>query len=161
AANARYRAPAGADYPLYVTDRPPEPPDGLTLRPGPDTVALTWGEVLGAGGYRGLGRRPGGTGDRGGLAGAAVACVGRGGDGGGAGRGAPGRGPGGGPPGGAGGGGFPVLGGRGGGGDRQGGGSAGRAGPARPAGGGAWAPADPARLPPAAQLPRAAVLARA
>ncbi|MFJ6569227.1 hypothetical protein ACIQNU_17555 [Streptomyces sp. NPDC091292] len=59
AANSRHHAPPGADYPLYVTDAPPAPPDGLTLRPGPDGTELTWGEVLGASGYRVLRRRSG------------------------------------------------------------------------------------------------------
>ncbi|GAA5194553.1 hypothetical protein GCM10023322_59240 [Rugosimonospora acidiphila] len=64
AANARHHAPPGADYPLYVDDRPPAPPDGLALRLSPDTVELTWGEVLGASGYRVLRRRRGETGYR-------------------------------------------------------------------------------------------------
>ncbi|GIH18636.1 hypothetical protein [Rugosimonospora africana] len=64
AANAEHRAPSGADYPLHVSDQPPAAPDGLSLRLSPGTVALTWGEVLGASGYRVLRRRRGQTGYR-------------------------------------------------------------------------------------------------
>ena len=54
--------PAGAGvpseaYPIYVTDRPPLPPDGLRCLPMNDRARLSWGEVLGAGEYS-LYRRP-------------------------------------------------------------------------------------------------------
>ncbi|GAA4206006.1 hypothetical protein [Actinocatenispora rupis] len=60
AANAEHTGPPGADHPLHVTSRPPEPPDGLSLTLDTGRVTLDWGEVLGAGRYRVLRRRPGG-----------------------------------------------------------------------------------------------------
>ncbi|MFE4415412.1 hypothetical protein [Streptomyces sp. NPDC056821] len=51
----------GADYPVYAQRRAPEPPDGLRLRLGHGTVIATWGEVLGAAGYRLYRRRKGET----------------------------------------------------------------------------------------------------
>lgn len=47
----------GRDYPVYVTDQPPAPPDGLQLAPASPRARLAWGEVLGASEYR-LYRRP-------------------------------------------------------------------------------------------------------
>ena len=41
-----------AEYPLYVTDRSPPPPDGLKLTLMPAKVYLNWGEVLGITEYR-------------------------------------------------------------------------------------------------------------
>ena len=40
------------EYPVYVTDASPLPPDGLQLVPAADTAALRWGEVLGVSEYR-------------------------------------------------------------------------------------------------------------
>lgn len=53
-------SPPSPLYPLYVTDRPPEHPDGLLLEPGDGQVCATWGECLGVTGYR-LYRRERGT----------------------------------------------------------------------------------------------------
>ncbi|MFF2847434.1 hypothetical protein ACFVT5_14000 [Streptomyces sp. NPDC058001] len=61
ATNSRHQAPPGADYPLYVTAAPPAPPDGLALRPGSGGIELSWGETLGASGYRVLRRGSGET----------------------------------------------------------------------------------------------------
>jgi len=52
ARNADRQGAPGADYPVYATSAPPEPPDGLRLRLGRGTVTATWGEVLGAARYR-------------------------------------------------------------------------------------------------------------
>ena len=38
----------GHDYPVYVTGKPPEPPEGLRLVLEKDAVHATWGEILGA-----------------------------------------------------------------------------------------------------------------
>ncbi len=50
------------DYPVYVTSQRPQPPAGLRIITGQDRVYATWGEVLGAQGYR-LYRRAKGTKD--------------------------------------------------------------------------------------------------
>jgi len=47
----RISVPAN-EYPIYVSDRPPLPPDGLKSQLGSNVVRLTWGEVLGASEYR-------------------------------------------------------------------------------------------------------------
>lgn len=54
AANSEHESAPGHEYPLYVTDQAPEPPDGLhvDLADG----AVTWGEVLGVREYRLYGR---------------------------------------------------------------------------------------------------------
>lgn len=49
------------EYPLYVTAAPPPPPDGLAAEPGPGQVRITWGEILGATGYKLYRRSPGET----------------------------------------------------------------------------------------------------
>ncbi|GAA2345226.1 fibronectin type III domain-containing protein [Dactylosporangium salmoneum] len=77
AANSRHQAPPGADYPLYVTDAPPAPPHGLAPRPVPGGVELSWGEVLGASGYRVLRRRRGEAGYREIFAGLAFSYIDR------------------------------------------------------------------------------------
>jgi len=48
------------EYPVYVTDQPPEHPDGLMLKLGHDRVELSWGQVLGVTEYRLYRRRCGG-----------------------------------------------------------------------------------------------------
>lgn len=48
----------GPAYPIYVTDRPPLPPDGLNLHLEKGTVSLYWGEVFGVKTYQ-LYRRQG------------------------------------------------------------------------------------------------------
>jgi len=45
---------------VYVTDQPPEHPDGLMLKLGHDRVELSWGQVLGVTEYRLYRRRCGG-----------------------------------------------------------------------------------------------------
>lgn len=60
ARNPARRGAPGRDHPVRPTCAPPEPPDGLRLRLGHGTVTATWGEVLGASGYR-LYRRARGT----------------------------------------------------------------------------------------------------
>ncbi len=54
------RSTPSSAYPLYVSDQPPLPPDGLALQPGRGTVSAAWGQVLGVQAYR-LQRRPAGT----------------------------------------------------------------------------------------------------
>jgi hypothetical protein len=44
--------PPSHDYPVYVIDRPPHPPEGLLARRCGDRWTLSWGEILGAGEYR-------------------------------------------------------------------------------------------------------------
>lgn len=52
AINARHESVPGAEYPLYVTDEPPLPPDGLRMELAEGTARLSWGEVLGVAAYR-------------------------------------------------------------------------------------------------------------
>lgn len=52
AGNADRQASPGIDYPIYVSDEPPAAPDGLKVELGDGVVRVTWGEVLGASGYR-------------------------------------------------------------------------------------------------------------
>jgi len=40
------------EYPIYVTDQPPLPPDGLSLKLSKNKVKVQWGQVLGVSGYR-------------------------------------------------------------------------------------------------------------
>jgi hypothetical protein len=42
----------GPEYPVYVTSRPPLPPDGLSIALRNSGAVITWGEVLGATEYR-------------------------------------------------------------------------------------------------------------
>lgn len=51
-----------AEYPVYVTDQPPLPPDGLRAEWVDGELELSWGQVLGVGEYR-LYRRLRGTAD--------------------------------------------------------------------------------------------------
>jgi len=52
AANAQHESLPGPAYPIYVTDQPPAPPDGLRVDLTEGTATLTWGEVLGVSEYR-------------------------------------------------------------------------------------------------------------
>jgi hypothetical protein len=42
----------GPEYPVYITNKPPLPPDGLSVALRQSGAALTWGEVLGPTEYR-------------------------------------------------------------------------------------------------------------
>lgn len=57
AANAGKHSLPSNEYPVYVTDKASESPDGLNLILSKDRVDLSWGEILGAKEYR-LYRRP-------------------------------------------------------------------------------------------------------
>jgi hypothetical protein len=57
ALNASRESRPACEYPIYVSNRPPLPPDGLKLAVGNHQVKATWGEVLGVKEYR-LYRRP-------------------------------------------------------------------------------------------------------
>jgi len=46
------RSVAGPEYPVYVSDKAPECPDGLALEVGSGRVHASWGEVLGISEYR-------------------------------------------------------------------------------------------------------------
>ena len=50
--NAEQKSDPGAEYPMYVTDQAPSPPDGLFVDLAQGSVTITWGEVLGATEYR-------------------------------------------------------------------------------------------------------------
>lgn|GEM_PF-509584 len=50
--NDRKRSEYGHEYPIYPSDRKPLPPEGLDIVVQGDDLALTWGSVLGAQGYR-------------------------------------------------------------------------------------------------------------
>ncbi len=56
ALNAEHTSAPGAEYPLYVSNRPPAPPDGLRVGLAAGAATLTWGEILGASEYRLYGR---------------------------------------------------------------------------------------------------------
>ncbi|MDB5085195.1 MAG: hypothetical protein JWN30_2081, partial [Bacilli bacterium] len=60
ACNAEQQSEPSAEYPIYVTDQPSLPPDGLRLKINDNCTSLTWGEVLGVAEYR-LYRRTKGT----------------------------------------------------------------------------------------------------
>jgi hypothetical protein len=47
ALNREQERTPGDEYPIYVTDQPPLPPDGLRTRSVEGGIALQWGEVLG------------------------------------------------------------------------------------------------------------------
>lgn len=59
AMNRERESAPGNEYPVYISARAPEPPDGLDLRLGTDSVEIHWGQVLGVGGYRLYRRRVG------------------------------------------------------------------------------------------------------
>jgi hypothetical protein len=52
ARNEEHTSQPGPEYPLYITNAPPPPPDGLHVELSQGSAALAWGEVLGAAGYR-------------------------------------------------------------------------------------------------------------
>jgi hypothetical protein len=60
AVNETRRSKAGPEYPIYLTNQPPSPPDGLALTIQPAPMHVTWGELLGVKEYR-LYRRASGT----------------------------------------------------------------------------------------------------
>jgi hypothetical protein len=60
ALNAAHTSSPGPEYPLYVTDAPPLPPDGLHVELSDGAATLTWGEVLGITEYRLYARPVGG-----------------------------------------------------------------------------------------------------
>jgi hypothetical protein len=62
AVNGAVESPPGRAYPIYVSEEPPPPPDGLRTELAGGKVRISWGEVLGAGEYR-LYRRRRGTND--------------------------------------------------------------------------------------------------
>jgi hypothetical protein len=59
AMNHERESAPGNEYPIYITADTPQPPVGLDLRLGKDSVEMHWGQVLGAGGYRLYRRRAG------------------------------------------------------------------------------------------------------
>jgi hypothetical protein len=60
AINAAHESSPGLEYPLYVTGRAPDAPDGLRVALTTGVATLTWGEVLGVSEYR-LYARPAGA----------------------------------------------------------------------------------------------------
>jgi len=52
ALNSERQGQPANEYPLYVTSKPPLPPDGFKTVLGTNEVKLTWGEVLGVTEYR-------------------------------------------------------------------------------------------------------------
>ncbi|MDR3752886.1 MAG: hypothetical protein P4K93_08470 [Terracidiphilus sp.] len=52
AINAQHESKPGPGYPLYVTDQPPAPPDGLHVDLSYGTATVSWGEILGVTEYR-------------------------------------------------------------------------------------------------------------
>lgn len=50
--NEEHISPAGPEYPLYITQDPPPPPDGVHVELSEGLATLTWGEVLGVTEYR-------------------------------------------------------------------------------------------------------------
>ncbi len=52
AMNAMHESEPGPEYPIYVTDQPPPPPDGLHVDLSDGIAIVSWGEVLGASEYR-------------------------------------------------------------------------------------------------------------
>jgi hypothetical protein len=52
ASNEEHRSAAGLEYPLYITQDAPPPPDGLHVELSAGSANLTWGEVLGITEYR-------------------------------------------------------------------------------------------------------------
>ena len=61
ATNAEYTSAAGQEYPLYITQDTPPPPDGLCIELAAGSARLTWGEVLGVTEYRLYRRKRGQT----------------------------------------------------------------------------------------------------
>ena len=56
AMNAQHASQPGPEYPIYVTDHAPAPPDGLHVDLSDGAATLSWGEVLGVTEYRLFGR---------------------------------------------------------------------------------------------------------
>lgn len=52
AINALHESKPGVEYPIYITDQPSAPPDGLHVDLSDGAATVTWGEVLGANEYR-------------------------------------------------------------------------------------------------------------
>ena len=52
AMNALHASEPGPEYPVYVTDQPPAPPDGLHVDLSDGAATVSWGEVLGVTEYR-------------------------------------------------------------------------------------------------------------
>ena len=52
ALNAQHESAPGPEFPIYVSDEPPPPPDGLHVDLSSGAALLTWGEVLGVAEYR-------------------------------------------------------------------------------------------------------------
>lgn len=59
AKNEEHISPAGPEYPLYITQDPPPPPDGVHVELSNGLATLTWGEVLGVTQYRVYRRKKG------------------------------------------------------------------------------------------------------
>ncbi|WP_145928601.1 hypothetical protein OH491_04595 [Termitidicoccus mucosus] len=64
ALNRDRRSEPGADYPVYVDNVPPSPPDGVSVILSDGAAEIRWGEVLGVGEYRLYRRRAGGAWER-------------------------------------------------------------------------------------------------
>jgi hypothetical protein len=56
AVNALHASQPGPEYPIYVTDQAPAPPDGLHVDLSDGAATVSWGEVLGVTEYRLFGR---------------------------------------------------------------------------------------------------------
>lgn len=52
ARNSAHTSPADLEYPLYITQDPPPPPDGLHVELAPGEAEVSWGQVLGVTEYR-------------------------------------------------------------------------------------------------------------
>ena len=52
ALNELHSSAPGAEYPIYATNQPPPPPDGLRVGLTDGAATITWGEILGASEYR-------------------------------------------------------------------------------------------------------------
>ena len=52
ALNSLHESAPGPEYPLYVTNQPPLPPDGLRVQLSAGAATISWGEILGATEYR-------------------------------------------------------------------------------------------------------------
>ena len=52
AKNSQNRSEPGLEYPVYITQEPPQPPDGVKVELNPGVAIVSWGEVLGVAEYR-------------------------------------------------------------------------------------------------------------
>jgi len=52
AINSQHESAAGLEYPLYVSNQAPPPPDGLHVDLAAGAATVTWGELLGVGEYK-------------------------------------------------------------------------------------------------------------